>query len=798
MVFASTLFVMPVYASTSLTVDLGSVIGPVTHGAAGSLYGVTETLPDNCFIIPLHAKAFNNPAVAGSGHQQPVGAAVPVAQRIAPMGSQVSIRLADYFTGWYDYTNLTDWFNIMTSAVNAAKSANLTNVYGYELWNEPDGSWNGGKYVGGINNSDSYVQFNNVTVPTAGNYTMTIRYANGTGAPSTHYLSINGGANTTLTYPNTGGWSSGDYFGTLTVTVSLNAGANTIKFSKGTTGYAEIDRIDITGGTPVKYEAEDGTVNDAIIYNSRLASGDQNGNLTIAEFFSQSYTELKSLDPTAKAIGPSYCVYNHQYFEEFLSYEKAHNTIPDIISWHQLGGQNITADVNDYRALETSLGISPRPISLNEYSGAGWGTDEGKPGADAPLIAKFERLKIDTAMKSYWNNNPGQLGSLLASSTQRNGGWWFNKWYGDMTGNMVSVTPPSPNDMTALDGFACVDSTRNYASILFGGVNDGTVTTVINNIPSSLSSNGNMVHVRVESTPFVNRTTAVNTTTTMLEGNYAVTNNSLTLSISGTDNNSGYRVYITPYGKATNVYEAEDAAVNNAKLYSSSSASGGKYVGGIDYSDSYVDFYVKVPTANTYTMTIRYANGTGANSTQNLAYNGGPWSTVTYPATAGWGQFGTVNVSVNLTAGDNIIRLAKGTTGYAELDSITICPLVYEAELGTVNHAIIYTSANASNGAYVGGIDYSDSYVDFEVYAPAAGTYTATIRYANGTGADSTQNIAWNGGAWQTVTYPATAGWGQFGTVTKTGINLNAGRNIIRINYSGTGYAELDYISFNF
>jgi hypothetical protein len=95
-------------------------------------------------------------------------------------------------------------------------------------------------------------------------------------------------------------------------------------------------------------------------------------------------------------------------------------------------------------------------------------------------------------------------------------------------------------------------------------------------------------------------------------------------------------------------------------------------------SDSFVDFTVNVPQARTYTMAIRYANGTGATSTHGLAYNGGAFATVSYPPTAGWAQFGTVNVTVTLKAGYNVIRLAKGSpnfnggTGFAELDSITL------------------------------------------------------------------------------------------------------------------------------
>ncbi|MFN0221023.1 carbohydrate-binding protein [Paenibacillus sp. KR2-11] len=665
----SSLSAAPAQAASNLSVDLSSVIGPVTHSSAGSLYGVIENKPDNNLFLPLRAKAYINPAV--TGYQQPWGAVIPVAQRLAPSGSKVTIRLADWYTGWYNYTNLTDWFKKLTTTVNDVKAAGLTNVYGYELWNEPDGTWKG-KYVGMIDYSDSYVEYT-VNVPTTKSYAVTVRYANGTGAASSHQVSVNGGSPVMASYPSSGGWFKTGAASTITLSLNLTAGSNKIRFSKGSTGYAELDYIDVAGGSPVRYEAENGTVNHSNIYNSGYASSDISGNLTFREFFSETYKKLKQLDPSAKSIGPSLAGYSHYAMVDFMTYQKAQNTLPEITSWHQLLNENFTSIHNDYRAIEASLGITARPISINEYSGAGWLNDEGKPGVVAPLISKFERLKVDTAMQSYWDvPNPGRLGTLLAKDTQRNGGWWFYKWYGDMSGNMVSVTPPNANDILALDGFANVDTTKKYASVLFGGVTDGSVNAVIKNFPSFFGGNGSKVHVRVDWTPFVNRSTVVDTTKTLLEGDYSISNNQITVPMTGLYNNDGYRIYITPYGQATNVYEAEDAAVNSANIASSGAASGGKYVAQIDHGDSYVDFYVKVPTTKSYTMTIRYANGTGANATHNLAYNGGPLSTVTYPATAGWGQFGTVNVSVNLTSGDNIIRLAKGNTGYAEIDNITI------------------------------------------------------------------------------------------------------------------------------
>ncbi|WP_433199862.1 hypothetical protein ACQP00_27750 [Dactylosporangium sp. CS-047395] len=92
-----------------------------------------------------------------------------------------------------------------------------------------------------------------------------------------------------------------------------------------------------------------------------------------------------------------------------------------------------------------------------------------------------------------------------------------------------------------------------------------------------------------------------------------------------------------------------------------------------------MDFIVNVPQTRQYTMSIRYANGTGATATHGLAWNGGGWTTVTYPPTGAWGSFGAaVSVAVSLNAGFNTIRLAKGApffaggTGYAELDAITL------------------------------------------------------------------------------------------------------------------------------
>jgi hypothetical protein len=166
-----------------------------------------------------------------------------------------------------------------------------------------------------------------------------------------------------------------------------------------------------------------------------------------------------------------------------------------------------------------------------------------------------------------------------------------------------------------------------------------------------------------------------------------VSNGQLTVSVPNMVAGSAYHLVIQPTSGVPSYqqrYEAENGSVFRALRLASGSASEGGYVGRIDNTGdartaSYVDFIINVPTARTYALAVRYANGTGATATQGLAYNGGAWSTISYPPTAGWAQFATSGtVSLNLRAGYNVIRLAKGApgfsggTGYAELDYLQL------------------------------------------------------------------------------------------------------------------------------
>ncbi|WP_440236376.1 Ig-like domain-containing protein, partial [Cytophaga sp.] len=400
-------------AQQTLKVNLSGTIRPVTHCASGSLYGVTETLPTDIanLVAPLKPCTFTQPAISGNGHQQPIGGAIAVSGRLASTTGQVMIRLADINAGWpYNWPGQSSWLSQVTSIINSKKSSGRNNYYGYEIWNEPDGTW-------------------------------------------------------------------------------------------------------------------------------KTASGDFH-----SVCWKPTYDLIRSLDPQAKIIGPSYSYYNSNSMKNFLTYCKNNNCLPDVICWHQWGSGGFSSAIDNYRALEISLGISPRAVSINEYSSETH-TYEGCPGVSVPFISKFERKQVESACISWWFTNlPGRLGSLLTSNNQKGGGWWLYKWYGDMTGNMVSVIPPNDNS-DGIDGFACLDLSANYASICLGGNYKGVVNVAVTGIPGSF---GSQVNVKLEYVSWTDKDTPVSGTADISTTPYTVSNGAITVPVNVSNPLYAYRVYITP------------------------------------------------------------------------------------------------------------------------------------------------------------------------------------------------------------------------------------------------------------
>jgi hypothetical protein len=94
--------------------------------------------------------------------------------------------------------------------------------------------------------------------------------------------------------------------------------------------------------------------------------------------------------------------YRADHLREFLSYAKADNVLPDITTWHELGPDSLASyrgHYADYRTLERSLGISPRPIIINEYSNR---RDTSVPGRMIQWITMLKDTKVDGRL-AFWS-----------------------------------------------------------------------------------------------------------------------------------------------------------------------------------------------------------------------------------------------------------------------------------------------------------------------------------------------------------------------------------------------------------
>jgi hypothetical protein len=406
-------------ASTTLVVSANQALRPVTHVASGGLYGLdTATVPADSLVEPLKPNTFVQMAPGGSqlpnGEPSPGGDALVVAPEAARAGAKVVVRMPDWYPNFpYKWVSWSDWLSAVDKQTASIKASGATNIAAYELWNEPDWTWN---------------------TSAAGSFDA--------------------------------GWA-------------------------------------------------------------------------------RTFNEVRSKDPAHAIQGPSYSHWDQNAMSTFLNDAKASNTVPDIISWHELGGdQNIAADVAAYRALESSLGISPRPIAIEEYATT---SEVGVPGPLAGYIAKFERAGVHDAELAFWNHY-GTLGDTLTDTGGApNGAYWLYKWYGDMSGHMVVTTPPA---QTGIDGAAAVDSAGDQVSVLFGGGSGASAVTV--NGLNALPAFGGTVNVKLEYTPSYGRTSAVSGPITISDTTYTVNGGSITVPVA-TNAAYGYHLVITPTGSPTSL-----------------------------------------------------------------------------------------------------------------------------------------------------------------------------------------------------------------------------------------------------
>jgi hypothetical protein len=130
-----------------LTVDLTNRFKAIDQVASGSLYGLAEDgRPPDALIAPVQPKMFTQMAPNGgqlpNGETTPTGDSLKVAPVAARHGATVTIRMPDIYPNFpYRWVSMDDWLGKVRQQVRDRLASGATNIYGYELWNEPDWTW---------------------------------------------------------------------------------------------------------------------------------------------------------------------------------------------------------------------------------------------------------------------------------------------------------------------------------------------------------------------------------------------------------------------------------------------------------------------------------------------------------------------------------------------------------------------------------------------------------------------------------------------------------------------------------
>lgn len=537
------------------------------------------------------------------------------------------------------------------------------------------------------------------------------------------------------------------------------------------------------------------------------------------------YQHIRALDPTTKIAGPGFSVYNNQAMSDFMTYAKANNVVPDVVTWHELQNNFFTDYYNHYdhyRGVETQLGIAKLPIVINEYTRSTG--DLGIPGQLIQWITRLENTKVSGDL-AYWVTE-GTLNGLTTRNNEATGAWWLYNWYGEMTGKTVAVTPPTQNG--SLQGVATLDSAKKQARVVFGGTSGGT-DVVVSGFGSATYL-GNTVHAVIQGTDSTGTEDASGRPYVVQEGDYPVTNGQITVSIPNMSATSAYQMIITPATSTSSAdvptrYEAEYANLTGSARVTYGSGTG---YSGTYFVDGYAgsgtastNFVVSAPSNGYYDVTLRYAagphSGAPANRSTRVTVNGSRLTDLALTGTANWNTWGTKTVTMFLTQGIDRINYGAYTGDDSDniaVDSIDVTTSTsgttasYEAEAAgnTLGGAAVTASDSAaSGGQYVHWLgNGAANTLQFNgVTAQSAGLHRLVVTYANGDNRGDGGNdyniinryadITVNGGSPQRVYFRNTRGWSNYWTTT-VDVTLNAGTNTIKFGNSAAYAPNIDRI----
>ena len=417
------------------------------------------------------------------------------------------------------------------------------------------------------------------------------------------------------------------------------------------------------------------------------------GNLSGLEAaWKQVYEAVHKIDPNAKCAGPNFANYNKNSYDNFLSYCKNNNCLPELISWHELGDSSMTKFFSNYDEIKSMTAKyysadSQPELLVNEYARH---YDIATSGGLVKWLAMFEDKDMDGCM-AYWGM-ANSLNEVAADQNSPSSTWWVYHWYAQMTGEQVPLKSPAFAN-TRFYGLTAYDKDIPMAYVLFGGSEEkhGKETVYLDNMNKTalVGANG-AAHVKIYGVGFSGQHGANYKPEVVFDGAVNVTDNTLKIQTTDTDEMDAFFAVVTPTDEtgaamkdvkiSTLSYEAEDATLlGGAKAYAKTgwstwAASGRKEVGSINNNGDGVKFTVNVPEDGTYNISLFYSlqapsvnpmtlepdpNGQNRGIGHTLPYgmqvDDGEVKTIYLDSTITWSYRNHHDESISLKAGEHTI-----------------------------------------------------------------------------------------------------------------------------------------------
>ncbi|GAA2015415.1 RICIN domain-containing protein [Catenulispora yoronensis] len=253
--------------------------------------------------------------------------------------------------------------------------------------------------------------------------------------------------------------------------------------------------------------------------------------------------EIRRLSPSATVVGPSYSGYNHSWLDGFLGQTKADNTLPTVLNWHF--GTDPAADAADAAALVSAHGLSPMPLSINEYLFSGQQT----AGYTAWFLDRLAVSNVGAAAHAIWNyccmipsldSILGGTGDLAAPTGQ----WWTYRAYAALTGHLVTATSGN----AAIAVAASADQGAGQADVLIGNNSGqtGTTTVTVTGLGATpWLTAGSTVHATLMRIP---DSTPLSRPITVSDTDATVTNGSISLPATFQAGTDAFWLVLSPHG----------------------------------------------------------------------------------------------------------------------------------------------------------------------------------------------------------------------------------------------------------